>query len=392
MDKPRQTLAGVETTPRVQWEPPRGIVFVEFPNRPKHPYGVQWRVDGKRKTKCFPTKQKQIDFARAMAGDVKRDGLAALRLNTDEAREWRSFRATIGQDADLEAVARHWLQTGAKASVTVSEAAKEYLAGKEAEGMTAVALSHYTKWIGRFVTEFGERNAATITREDVAGWIALLDAAPATRAGHLARVRGLFSWLVTCGKLAVNPCAGIRAPKLITADVELFTVQQGRDLFEKNKEQSRELLGRLALEAFAGLRFSSAARIAGSEIKFSEKGIVLPAQKIKTERREFIDGLPDNLWAWLEWSRPNEWKMTPRAYLAAKSLARVRAGLPEVRNALRHSFCSYHIALHRDASRTSVILCHTSPRTLWKHYRGNATEAAGAEWFAIMPPVEKGAS
>src|SRR5262249_25260483 len=153
-----------------------------------------------------------------------------------------------------------------------------------------------------------------------------------------ARVRGLFSWLVICRKLAANPCAGIRAPKLVTDEVEIFTVKQTQTLFERNASEPRELLGRLALEAFAGFRFSSAARIAGSEIKFAERGIVLPALKIKTERREFIDGLPDNLWVWLQWSQPADWVMTPRAYLAAKSLARVRAGLPEVRNALRHSF------------------------------------------------------
>lgn len=368
------------------WAPPRGISFLTFPNRPDRPYGVQWRIDGKRKTKTFPTRETQIDFARTLAGDLKRDGLAAFRLNPDEAREWRSFRALIGADADLEAVARHWLQTGAKPTVLVMDAARDYLAAKSAEGMSAVAHSHYAKWIGRFVEAFGTRDAATIAREDVAAWIEMLEAAPATKAGHLARVRGLFSWLVADGKLSANPCDAIKAPKLIAAEVELFTVQQGRDLFAKNAEQPRELLGRLALEAFAGLRFSSAARIAGSEIKFAEKGIVLPAQKIKTERREFIDGLPENLWAWLEWSQPETWNMTPRAYLAAKSLARVRAGLPELRNALRHSFCSYHIALHKDASRTSVILCHTSPRTLWRHYRGNATAADGASWFSILPP------
>ena len=389
MNKLRQTEEGVATVSKASaWEPPRGITFVGFPNRPDNPHGVQWRIEGKRKTKCFPTREKQIAFAKALAGDSKRDGLAAFRLNESEAREWREFRAQVGNDADLTAIARHWLQSGSRVSVRVSDAVKDYLAAKDAEGMSAVAFSHYKKWIGRFDDVFGQREAATITREEIADWLANLDVAPATRAGHLARVRGLFAWLVICRKLAASPCTGIRAPKLVASEVALFTVEQGRDLFEKNANESRELLGRLALEAFAGLRFSSAARIAGSEIKFDEKGIVLPAQKIKTERREFIDGLPDNLWAWLEWSSPKDWVMTPRAYLAAKSNARVRAGLPEVRNALRHSFCSYHIALHKDASRTSVVLCHTSPRTLWKHYRGNTTAEAGAAWFAIKPPTK----
>ena len=155
---------------------------MEFSNRPAHPYGVQWRLDGRRKTKSFATREKQIAFAKALAGDAKRDGLSAYRLNEAEAREWRAFRAQIGADANLDEVARHWLLSGAKASVKVSDAAKDYLAAKSAEGMSAVAHSHYTKWIGRFVAEFGDREAGTITREDVAGWLATLDAAAATRA------------------------------------------------------------------------------------------------------------------------------------------------------------------------------------------------------------------
>eukprot|EP01035_Chromulina_nebulosa_P068835 gene68835-94334_t len=56
MNKPRQT----------EWAPPRGITFVSFPKRPEQPYGVQWRLDGKRKTKTFPTREAQINFAKSL--------------------------------------------------------------------------------------------------------------------------------------------------------------------------------------------------------------------------------------------------------------------------------------------------------------------------------------
>ena len=98
-----------------------GITFIEFPHCPKHPYGVQWRVDDKRKTKSFKTREKPTDFAKSLAGDAKRDGLAAFRLDASEAREWRAFRALIGETTGLDAVARHWLQTGAKVSVLVED-------------------------------------------------------------------------------------------------------------------------------------------------------------------------------------------------------------------------------------------------------------------------------
>jgi len=72
---------------------------------------------------------------------------------------------------------------------------------------------------------------------------------------------------------------------------------------------------RLALEAFAGLRFSSAARLVKADVDFAEEGITLPAAKIKTRKRHYIDGLPDNLWKWLRAAPEEAWSLTERQYL-----------------------------------------------------------------------------
>lgn len=77
--------------------------------------------------------------------------------------------------------------------------------------------------------------------------------------------------------------------------------------------------------------------------------------------------------------------MTPRQYLEAKSKAFVRARVPHPRNCLRHSFATYHVAANRDVARTAVILCHSSPKMLWQHYKGRGTEADGAAFFLIYP-------
>ena len=382
-----------------QWKPPRGIRYLDLATLcPLSPHGLQWRIknqqSGKihRKTKTFTTKELREEFARSLAGDVKQHGVAAYRLNEDETRQWRSFRAQVG-DANLEDVVRVWMRYGNTGnSPKIKDASDEFILAKTAEGISASALGHYQKQVDRLVAKFGDISANAVTRENVADWLAGLtddDGTPfsdRTRKDYLKRVRQIFDWLKVCGKISSNPCDGIKAPKIVPGEVGIYSLEQGRALFEKNEKQPRELLGRLALEAFAGLRFTSALKVTADDIKFAERGVVLPAQSIKTQRREYIDGLPDNLWAWLKWSKPETWKMTPRQYLEAKSAARVRADLPEIHNALRHSFCSYHIGAFKDASRTSVILCHTSPAMLWRHYKGKATAADGLEWFKINPP------
>jgi integrase len=150
---------------------------------------------------------------------------------------------------------------------------------------------------------------------------------------------------------------------------------------------ARETCGRLALEAFAGLRFSMASQIAPADIDRAAKGISLPAAKHKARKRDYVEGFTPNLWAWLEWSKVDEWKMTPRQYLEAKSSAFDRGdGVPHPRNVLRHSFASYDVAAHGDVGKTATRLSHASPKMLYRHYKGKATQADGVAYFQILPP------
>jgi integrase len=56
-----------------------------------------------------------------------------------------------------------------------------------------------------------------------------------------------------------------------------------------------------------------------------------------------------------------------------------------MRNVLRHSFCTYHVAMDKDAARTAVLLTHRSPAMLYRYYRGRASEADGKAYFRIEP-------
>ena len=55
----------------------------------------------------------------------------------------------------------------------------------------------------------------------------------------------------------------------------------------------------MTLGLFAGMRTSAIARVAYDEITMRQ-GILTPAEKTKKNRRNYIENLPDNLWAWLE--------------------------------------------------------------------------------------------
>jgi hypothetical protein len=55
------------------------------------------------------------------------------------------------------------------------------------------------------------------------------------------------------------------------------------------------------------------------------------------------------------------------------------------KNALRQSFVTYHVALHRDPGKTALIVSHRNQEILYQHYLGIATREAAAQYFKILP-------
>jgi len=60
------------------------------------------------------------------------------------------------------------------------------------------------------------------------------------------------------------------------------------------------------------------------------------------------------------------------------------AGVPWKQNVLRHSFCSYRLAVTSDVSKVALE-AGNSVTMIHAHYKALVTEQAGKEWFAIMP-------
>jgi hypothetical protein len=53
-------------------------------------------------------------------------------------------------------------------------------------------------------------------------------------------------------------------------------------------------------------------------------------------------------------------------------------------NGLRHASCKYHFAAHANEKLTAQQ-AGNSPAMIHAHYKGLATEAEAAKWFAVKP-------
>lgn len=372
---------------------PRGVRL--FFNSQREKWCVQTTVGGVRSTQSFETKA-MAELHAKEAAQTKREhgaeGIAAIAA--DEVKQWLQVKKALG-DAPLDQMLAVWHRhkgevVGCESGVHLGDAVKRFLNVRAREGLTGDSFDHVEKRLERFVAAIGKTTpVVSVTDTQIRNWLDSLKLKlafkPMTVAHHLKSVRAFFNRAVKQGWCVRNPGLLVELPKEKAKEVAVLSIDDAEKLFRHIKDSPFSL--RLALEAFAGMRYSSTARLHREDIKLNERGILMPAAKHKSGRRHYHEGLPENIWDWIRrwWDDPTAWSVTQRQLLEFKSKAFEAAGVPHPHNVLRHSFCSYHVALHSDAGKTSVLMQHTSPTMLWKHYRGVATKADAERFFGIKP-------
>ena len=358
----------------------------------RKPYVMRWReVGGKKRSVSLATRAEAEKFAATWTKRRETWGIVAEVVPPKRLETWRLFSELTG-DADPLEVARFWVQyhTVRGGGMTVADAVEKFLAIRARGEFSRDTDSHRLLHAKRLSAALGSKRLSDVTTELVSEWLNEMKNPDTgepmeayTRRQHLASVKLFFNVAVREKWTDDNPAAAIMPPKVDDDEISVMPLADASRFFEVNRDNP--CVGRLALEAFGGLRFSSAARIERGEIIDADHGIVMPGAKHKLGRRHYVDGYPDNLWTWISHASPICWTIKPRLYLAMKSEAFRLAGVAHPHNVLRHSFCSYHIALNKDSARTSVLLTHRSPSMLYQHYRGRASESDAREYFSIVP-------
>ena len=367
----------------------RGITKRHRPDRPS-PYGVQWYVEGKARREFF---KKEDDRDRRYAGLIKQAerGQIAEALPRSQIAQARAFFQAIGSTPWQDVVAGWRRQLAADGAtpceLNVKQAVAKYLAHVqtllESESISPDTVRHKRSQLQRFSDAFGATKLDKVTPEAIEGWIDDLGfEADGTFNSYRKQVQALFQFH---RRIVKNPVEHIEVRGETIDSVGILTVEQTGRLFRYAHHHCHRAIGRLALEAFAGLRFASAVRIEKADINFDDHGITLPAKKIKDGRRHYLDGLPHNLWTWLGCTDSSCWTMSGSDWMHVKTRLFESAGIPHPRNCLRHSFCTYHVAAYKNPGLTATILCHRDQEKLWTNYNGIAKVADGRDYFRLTP-------
>ena len=358
-----------------------------WPARPERARFVAvYRQGGKRQVRYFKAEKLAKTFAMQKEVELLNEGRRHAEISESEKRAVYAAREA-GVDL-INALDAFIAQQGVLArSLPLARAADEFLEVRENEGKSVGHLKDLKIRLRSFIAAVDDDESlacASISTRDVDSWLSSLRVAPQTRLNCRRALHNFFSYCVSRGYASKNVVASASKVKVPPKAPEILSVTQTRALLNSC---AREILPAVAIAAFAGLRHAEISRLSWNDVDLARKFIEVKAKNSKTATRRLVT-ISTNLRAWLSLKESNAdgFVYPARVYRARFKEACKAAGFDRwPHNALRHSFASYHLALHRDASRTALELGHTESRTLFAHYRELVTREDAKDYWKIFP-------
>lgn len=369
----------------------------------KSPFKLYWREKGKRYARFFDSEVARDEFLR-LHDFLEEEAFESLfKLTKEEINDITHIKSAMGRDISFRDLWHFWKQNHKSEieMVTTFAACNEYIKSMRAKGRDESHVKRVRRILELFCETFGDVFVEHITRKELIEWIDKLPYKGQTKSNYKDIIRATWSFFENNEWISKNIAVKLPTEEIVRGEIGILTVEEAERLLRVNENIDPEICGLMALGMFAGMRSSAITRVEYKEINFKDRGIETPAEKTKKNRRQFIENLPDNLWAWLERTPESAFTMCERKFKKRREMAYSRAGLlvrkEDIKNgkgdkvkfpphnAFRHSFVSYHVALHRNFTDTALIISHRRTDILFEHYLGVAKKEDAERYFNIYP-------
>jgi integrase len=282
----------------------------------------------------------------------------------------------------------------------LSAAVEEYLAAAEPRTIARdgerpqLAPAYYSNLaiqLRRFAGTFPNTAVCDLTKAHLTKFIeSLKDFAPKTRNHYRTAIKSFWAWCERRDYLSrshrLDEADGMHAEKANHAEVGIYTPKELAILLGS---ATGPLQAMLAIGGLAGLRSAELLRLSWPDVWRIPGMLEVTAQKAKTRQRRLVEIVPA-LAQWLEPFRSCTsgpvWSEGEDVFQLAFTALCKSAGIERKANALRHSFCSYHFALHSNESLTAQQ-AGNSPAMVHANYKALATATDAQKWFAVAPVV-----
>jgi integrase len=371
-------------------------------------YEVTWFQGGTRKRKSFRDPVEALKQAEDTAKALDTGKGDSLALSGAELESFRLAKSTLAQleeppplhSAIQEFVAARKLLDGrpligsiekfmADATadllkpIAVPVLVEEFIASKQADGVSERYIQDCRSRLGRFGRDF-KTQVAHVKTGDIDTWLRALRHSPRSRNNYRVLLVTMFRFARACGYLPRDRSTEadhIARAKDNGNPIEIYSSEEMQDLLNHSDDHT---LPFVALAGFAGLRSAEILRLTWESIKWDQNLIEVKAQMAKTAQRRLVP-LSVNLAKCLKkWRKAKGPVIGPvKLFMRLEWLAEA-SGVKWKRNALRHSYASYRLAIIHDAGRLALEMGN-SPSMVFRHYRELVTAPDAEKWFALAP-------
>jgi integrase len=354
---------------------------------------------GKRKRQYFATKK--AGKAEAERLEARRDNFGVSLTAMTPARiaeAAEAYKLLDPLNVKLLDAVREYVEThkARVASVPFGQLFDLFL---EAKAGRSEKYRGQLRWAKERFAGLHDRLAADVTVRDVDE---ILKGEKATvKNAWMRYLRAVFNYGVKRDYLATNPIDKLDFEQVTKGETEIFEPGVVKAILDDCLEHDLALLPYRVIGFFCGVRpEGELTRLEWADLDQGDRVLKLRAEITKKRRLRFVD-VSANAMAWLEAYKARggnvEGSVTPFSPADLRDHHRAnwgrvvgvtKAGKPKrrwIQQGMRHSFCSYWLALHEDIDRLVIQSGHESKEVMWRNYYRHATKAKAEKFWEIMP-------
>ena len=271
-----------------------------------------------------------------------------------------------------------------QSSPGVRHALDLFLDAKEAQGCRPLTMANFRTRVGRFVDGNPDRRVCDVTPQELRTYIERPGNTNVSRNNTHRALRNFFRWCQQRQNFTVeDPTTKLDPYREAPAEPEILTLERARALMSAT-EVTGLLIPYTAIGIFAGVRPAELQRLTWENIDLKEKFIHVGAKASKTSERRLVD-INDNLLDWLLPAEAMGTPIFPKNWRTQFKRLRESAGIETwPADVLRHTFCSCHLAHHRNIGDTAEM-AGNSPVIIKRHYRELVKPKDAAAFWEIRP-------
>jgi integrase len=284
--------------------------------------------------------------------------------------------------ASLVEAVDFYLQHQTSEEKCVRDAFKALIERKTKENKRPRTISEYKTILNPFVKKEGLRLVSEISKKSVESYIEKPKNSIITYQNRLRIFSSFFNFCAREGWLVENPTKSLPRKQYDPEEIVFLSLKEAKEVVKATKSKDwLPLLPYICCCMFCGLRPSEAERIDWSSIslKQGEAFITVKASGAKKRRRRIVE-IPKNAQNLLALASKDSFR--PRNFKRKIQLFRKSLSFEWSNNILRHSYGTYHFALHSNENLTASNMGN-SPDILHEHYRALTTKSEGKKYFSI---------